>query len=614
MIILGINDGHSAGACVLRDGVIIAACEEERFTRRKNDLGFCPHAVEAVMAHAGICAGDIDHVAVSTRDLPYIAFALRKYPDWGVKEHLYEQEHYWKPKLSGRPVADYLEVMKDFVCLDKCFYDLSSLPADASPQQVRQVRRQGIANYLGVDPCILYFVDHHTCHAHHAYYSSPIRDDALVLTVDGFGDGCNASVGCVRNGRYERIAATDQCNLGRINALMTLLLSMKPAEEEYKVMGLAAYAKPHHVEEPYRIFRDTLCVDGLGFTYKNKVNDHYHYFLERLRPYRFDAIAGALQKYTEEILVTWCRNAVEYTGLNEVVIGGGVAQNIKACKAVGELDEVRNLYICPGAGDSSVMIGAAQRIYIEKSHRIPEPLSTAFLSTSFTEEDISAALEHPYVSEHFDVRDNVGPEEIADLLRRGQIVALMIGSSEFGPRALGHRSLIADPRSLQTVRRINETIKNRDFWMPFSPSILEERARDYLVNPKNLASPCMTMAFDSTELARRDIIAGLHPNDYTVRPQIVGRRTCPLYYGIIKAFERRTGVGAVLNTSFNIHGKPIVRTPLEAIEEVFTHPLVKLDYLLMNDTLLVRKTAGGLSGEDMQTAATAAGCNLESVS
>lgn len=590
MIILGINDGHEASACLLRDGHIIAACEEESFTRIKSYLGFPRQSITEVLRLGGVNARDIDHVAVGTMDFEYHSFVIKKYPYFNIPEFLFEQEHYWKPKLSGKPVDPYVKVMDRFIEMEGTGYDMKKLSPSATPADMRVLRAETLTSFLGVGYENIHFVDHHLCHAHHAYYSSPVREDALVLTIDGYGDHCNASVGFVKKGKYTRIFSTETCNLGRIYSFITLLLRMKPAQHEYKVMGLAAYAKPHMIEEPYQVFKKTLYVDGLDFKYHEKVYDHYEYFAERLTPYRFDAIAGALQRFTEELMVDWVRNAVAATGLGTVVMSGGVSLNIKACKLIGELPEVKDLFVCLGGGDASISIGAAQKIHSDLADAATlAPVPTPYLGASFSEADIEEALNDPFVKEHYDVIRGAAHKLVAELLQQGKVVAIMFDRMEFGPRALGHRSLIADPHNIHSVKRINDAIKNRDFWMPFAPSILAEREKDYIINPKGLRAPYMTLAFDTTEAAQKDLLAALHPNDFTARPQLITREANPDFYEIVKEFEKLTGIGGVLNTSFNIHGKPIVCKPIEAVKEIFEHPTVNLDYLLMNNTLLKRK-------------------------
>ena len=370
---------------------------------------------------------------------------------------------------------------------------------------------------------------------------------------------------------------------------LTLLLGMKPAEHEYKVMGLAAYSKEQYILGPLEVFRDTYKVEGLEFKIDRPIKNHYQYFKKRLEGFRFDAIAGALQAWTEELLCQFVSNWIEETGLNNVVFSGGVALNIKAGKKISELDCVQDIFIPVAGGDESTSLGAAQYVFCQLDQ--PENLkevTTPYISASFSEVDVEKALDHSFLQNKFLVERNVSDQKVAKLLSNGHVVGRMHGSMEFGPRALGHRSLLADPRSTSVVAKLNETIKNRDFWMPFTPSILDEYADKYLVNPKGLSSPYMTMAFESTAQAKIDLPAAMHAYDGSIRPQIVTEEFNADYYFLLKAFERETGIGGLLNTSFNIHGKPIVHRPIDVIEEVLMHELVDLKFVMINDILVSR--------------------------
>lgn len=591
MVIIGLQDGHGASVALLIDGKVIKIAEEERFSRIKGDSGFPVHAMNYIMDVYVEAIRKVDYVAVGYRDLPFAHFATKRYPYFGIKDFLIEEERYWIPTLLKEKKIDYLEVMKEYVDFSFSSYPLSSIKDPCNLEEVRRMRQSFIAEYLKISPEKVVFVDHHTCHAHHAYFSSPLREDVLILTMDGFGDGTNATVHVVGDdGRLKCLYRTDLCNIGRIYQYITLLLGMKPAEHEYKVMGLAPYAKEHSIKEPLKIFEATYYVEGLEFKIDKPIKNHYQYFKERLEGFRFDAIAGALQRYTENLLAEWTKNWIEYTGLRNVVFSGGVALNIKASKRMAELPELKNMFVCMGGGDESLAVGAAQYQFshVATPSRL-QPTTLPYLGAGFNEKDIKEALELPVIQKNYNVIGQVSYKDIAKLLADGNIVALMIGDMEFGPRALGHRSIIADPRDLKIIRAINEAIKNRDFWMPFTPSILEERAGDYLINPKGLTSPYMTIAFDTTGLARKDLAAAVHPYDLTIRPQLVTKEYSPEYYEIIKEFENLTGVGGVLNTSFNIHGKPIVYKPINAVEEVLSHESVYLKYVLFKDILIKRK-------------------------
>ncbi|MDB4668910.1 carbamoyltransferase [bacterium] len=606
MKILGIHDGHNASACIIVQGKIIRAIEEERFTRIKGDCGFPANAIKYILKELNITADDLDHVVFGTLDCSYILHATRRYPDYSVKDFLFEMEQYWRPFLAGEFNDDnsnsldedyntfkslkYLDVMVGYDRRDESVYPISKLIDPENILEKQLMRKNYLSKFLSYPVEKISFIDHHECHAMHAYYSSPFREDALILTADGIGDGVNASVNTIVNGKFKCIFKTNTCNIGRIYMLVTLILRMKPAEHEFKVMGMAPYAKDHMVEEVYRIFQDTIKVEGLDFIYKNKITNHFDYFSEKLDSFRFDAIAGGLQKWAEELLVKWTKNCIKNTGIKKLVFSGGTALNIKACKLIAELPEVDDFFSPFAGSDQSISIGAAQKYYYDnnKAEKLIYPKS-AYLGPGFDLADIEEVLNDSFVQKNFEIYHNVSPEDIALILIQGEIMGIMIGDSEFGPRALGHRSLIADPRTQDTVRKINKAIKNRDFWMPFTPSIIKERATDYLINPKNLKAPFMTVAFDSTIVARNEIIAGLHPEDFTVRPQIVDQKTCQKYYAIIKAFENKTGVGAVLNTSLNIHGKPIVLKPIDAVNDLLRSKAAELNYLLVEDVLLKRK-------------------------
>ncbi|MEE9604950.1 MAG: carbamoyltransferase C-terminal domain-containing protein [Candidatus Scalindua sp.] len=594
MKILGITDSHNSSACILENGNIIAACEEERFSRVKSDNGFPLQSVKVLLEEFNWSNKEIDYVAVSPTTFDYISFASKRYQKFGVKGFLAEQERFWEPVLEKGINVDYMEVLKEFIGEVTHIYPLSTLKDPSDPSECREMRLNSISKLLDIDKKKIIFVDHHMSHAFHAYFSSPFRKDCLCLTADSCGDNINATVNIIKNGRFKNILRTNTCNIARIYRLITLFLRMVPMSHEYKVMGLAAYAKKYAISHPYNVFKETLYVDGLDFKYKNGViKDHYEYFKKHLSAFRFDAIAGALQQYTEELLATWVRNAINHTGLHNVVFGGGVAQNVKAMQIISEMPEVKDIFVCSGTGDESLSIGAAQNTYYEMMKNYQErplqPLKNSYLGPSLNAGQIEEAISEPFIVKHYEIKRSVSEEDIAGLLSKGEAIGIMFGRMEFGPRALGHRSIIADPRDCAVVRKINDAIKNRDFWMPFAPSILQERAFDYIKNPKYLTAPYMTITFNTTSLARKEIIAAVHSSDFTTRPQIITEESHGRYYRIVKEFEKLTGVGAVLNTSFNIHGKPIVCKPIDVIKEILMDSNVFLKYILFDDVLLVRK-------------------------
>jgi carbamoyltransferase len=266
--------------------------------------------------------------------------------------------------------------------------------------------------------------------------------------------------------------------------------------------------------------------------------------------------------------------------------------NVKAMMHIAGLREVDELFVCPTPSDESLAIGAAYMVMHDAvkarggdPSKVLKPLPHAYLGPAPARDEIAAILREFAGDDRYRIHEKTDPATIASLLVQGKIVGRCAGRSEFGARALGNRSILADPRNIGVIRRINESIKSRDFWMPFAPSIKAERADDYLANRKGMRAPYMTMAFPTTPLAQKELTAGLHQADLTCRPQIVDRAQNVNYHEMITAFERLTGVGGVLNTSFNLHGEPIVQTPADAAR---VYRLSQLDALLL-ETALIEK-------------------------
>ena len=326
-----------------------------------------------------------------------------------------------------------------------------------------------------------------------------------------------------------------------------------------------------------------LCkVEGMRIVSKTRPEDLFSYLEEAWKVYRFDAIAGAVQAYTEEIACRLVKHIVRETGIRRFVIGGGIAMNIKMNKAISELEEVEELFVCGSSGDESLSIGGCYLLNSDQNSN--QPIPNPYLGYDISDE-IDQFDANSY-SNKFGVKTDVTFDQVASLLAKGDIVAVIRGRAEFGARALGNRSILANPSRREIVQQINEAIKNRDFWMPFALSILEERLDDYIFNPKRLQSPFMTISLVVRPENYAQIEAGTHPYDKTVRPQAVSKDTTPEYHSLITAFQNITGIPALLNTSFNLHGEPIVDTIADAVR---TFELSGLDHLLIEDKILLSK-------------------------
>lgn len=584
------------------DGRVLACVSEERLSRRKNDDVYPKLAIERCLAVAGLRSADLDVVAIAGERFDPKYVLCHRY-GYSVQDRLREQRDYWYPRMYQHRDVNYLDVFRDKLDLeqypgrwDEVIAFLRDRP-DAGAEEAnaffQRFRRDTVCGHLGIDAERVVFTHHHRTHTYYSYFGSPgSTESTLVLAADAFGDDMNAQVSLAEGGAIRVLSTSDRFNVARLYRSMTLLLGMKPDEHEYKLMGLAAYSKPQYYQGPLDVFRETMYVDGLGFAYRVTPPDLYVYFQQRLEGYRFDAVAGGLQRYAEEILTEWTRNCAAESQSRRVCFGGGVAMNVKAMMEVAKLPGVDVLSVCPSPGDESLAIGAcyvAMYDSLEGGENAGErlrPLDNAYLGPDLAADDIREAAE-AMAAEGYRVREQAGPGVIAGALAAGSIVGRCAGRSEFGARALGNRSILADPRDPGVVRRINEKVKSRDFWMPFAPSVLEERAAAYLVNPKRIAAPYMTIAFETTPLAHRDLPATLHQADLTARPQVLTPEANPSYHALITEFQQSTEVGALLNTSFNIHGEPIVQTAADAID-VFRRS--DLDALVLGDCFIEKRS------------------------
>ncbi len=572
MNVIGIHDGHNASACLIKNGELIAAIGEERLTRNKHQYGFPFKSIKKILEISNLSFKDIDRISMSTKTLPPRYFLTQRNSNFSIKDYWREQKEYWYPVLIEGKKAIYTEIFRHHIDNKKFPYNKNLIKNEDDHVGMWEARKNHVSQFFSIDKSKIDIHDHHNSHAAYGYCTSPLykKKPLLVFTIDGGGDNSNATVSiCNEDGEIDEISRSSNCNIGRIYRAMTLLLGMRPSDHEFKVMGLAAYNTKKHADFAYQVFKETLKVDGLGFDYKIKPKDHFFYFKEKLEGERFDSIAFGLQKRTEELICNWVSNAIAKTDIKDIVISGGVSQNIKANQKILELENVNSLYIPPGPGDESISIGSGFLSSIKLNNKYQNKSFcikfNPYCGSSYTDLEIKNFLSSLNKENwHFKESNN---KEIATLLSKGEIIArFSSGKMEFGARALGNRSILADPSSSQVIHYLNRLVKMRDFWMPFAPSILFERASDYLIDRKNNISKYMAISYESKKLALKHLPAGLHPFDKTSRAQIVCKNDNEEYHSLIKEFENITGIGALLNTSFNIHGEAIVESPKDAIK------------------------------------------------
>lgn len=597
MKILGISEGHNCTAAIMVNGKILACVSEERFSRLKNDGGYPKKAIDFCLQYAKVNPRDLDYIAFTGTEPQLWWNSLRNEALFSVDDHVREQYEYYKRFLiDGEALEEVMpkylaEVIKKKGNICK-YYDFSGLTIKdlLSPPLQIQIRKKTVINHLGVLEEKVKFIDHHLCHTAFAYFCSPDRDDnTLIITMDSSGDrGVNATLSLAKPNGVNKFYETTNCQWGRIYKYITLLLGMKLHEHEYKVMGLAPYANAKEAAKSYPIFDEILEVNGLKFEWKKKPKDLYFHFRERLEGHRFDGIAGSLQKKLEESVCQWVENVLKKTGAKTVVFGGGLAMNIKLNLAIAKLPGIEKIFIGPSPADESNAIGACCFTYHEHclsngiNYRDIYPIKDAYLGPEFDYNKFLEIIKNDKKSK-YKIIPNISDKDVAQLLADEKIVARCMGRMEFGARALGNRSILANPSKLDSVKKINNQIKHRDFWMPFACSIMEDQADRYLINEKKLRADYMTLGFETKEAAHTDLIAALHQEDMSSRPQIVYASQNQEYYNLLKEFHKLTGIGGVLNTSLNLHGHPIVCAPEDLLMVLDNSDL---EYVYIKDHLI----------------------------
>ena len=547
---------HDAGACLLQDGSLVAAAEEERFTRRKHDSGFPSHAIQYCLAQGGIRADQLDYVAYYEK--PFLKFERI------LHSYIATFPRAWRAFLQAIPVWLRQKLWIKYLIRE-------------------QLRYKGP----------LVFVDHHLSHAASAYFVSPFQEAAL-LTVDGVGEWTTAARGYASG---NNIQLTHEIHyphsLGLLYSAFTAHLGFEVNDGEYKVMGMAPYGQPSYYDQVRRLI--DLREDGsfaLDMSYFG-----YHYSMrtlnERFRRLFGDPRAGeasleqryadqaaSIQKVLEEAMVNAARALHRDTGSDNLCMAGGVALNCVANARVLEQSGFRHLFVQPAAGDSGGCVGAATYLnYALLGNERSYVMNDACLGPSYSVEHIRSFLDgHSIAYTEYPAPEMV--RVVAQLLAAGNVVGWFQGRMEFGPRALGSRSILADPRDPAMKDVLNEKIKHREQFRPFAPAVLREAVPDYFEFEGD--APFMLLVA-RVRPEKKDVIPAVTHVDGTARLQTVTREHNGIYYDLIAEFGRLTGVPIIINTSFNVRGEPIVCTPEEAYN-CFTH--TDMDYLALGSCLV----------------------------
>ena len=595
MKILAITLEKCSGCAVLIDDKIVFSTSEERYSRIKSDSSFPRNSINDALSFSGLRGADFDKVIICGNRLSLLAPLMNEYSTFSVNDQIRAMEEYWYPNLVLGKNESFLEVFKDKINLEQFpfnteigkKFDIFKLHNPYTEEDGRNVSnffKQTIASLLEIEQEKIIHMEHDWCHAAYAFYGSPIRDDnTLIVTADAWGDDLSGtlSVYSKEKGQIERVKEYNHKDfqLARIYRYTTLVLKMLANEHEYKVMGLASYYNGPVIEKVEKVFDKMLQNDGLEFIFNKDVLDIYDYLKNNLKNFRFDHIAAGLQSFTEKILVNWFSSAISKYNANSVVFSGGVSMNVKANMKISQIPKIEKFFVCGAGTDETLPIGTCYH-WAEMNGIQPKPLDTLYLGSNavYDEKDVSSLSQ--YTIKKFN-----SEEQILEQILENKIIAVCRGRMEMGQRALGNRSIIADPRTRFNVEKINNSIKKRDFWMPFAPVILSEYQDLLIENPKGIDSPFMTIAFETKD-GKNKFPAAVHQADGTARAQLLKKEQNPILWNLIFKFYEKTGIPALLNTSFNLHGEPIVRTIQDALR-VFDKS--ELEVLWLDEHIIEKK-------------------------
>jgi len=575
MRILGISDGQTSGAAVIEDGRILAALNEERIARVKLARGFPWQSVQEVLALTRTAPGEIAAVAVAQIDMEFRE-EVAEWPGWFEARRSDVNLHSRFFRMASR----FGGLAPAVPGLPWAYYKLRT--------PVYRRRRHRIGQILAAEFGIhapLQFVHHHYAHAASAYFTSSF-DDALVVSMDGGGDGHCAHVYSVRGGRFERLDAADSYDsLGNYYAYVTALCGFKAKRHEGKITGLA----PRGVPAYRRLLESMIACENGRLVNRGRVL--FDQALETIRTrlpadWAMEDLAASIQVVAEDVSRAYISHWVRKTGHRNVALAGGLFANVRINEEIHRLPEIQQTFVHPGMSDEGLAVGAAlavdgDRLLRDGRRRQPRPLETVYLGNEYTDQEIADVIAAAGLETRHCPRDLEG--EVARKLAEGAVVARFSGRMEYGPRALGNRSILYQPGDPSVNDWLNELLKRTEF-MPFAPSALWEEAERLFAGSDGARDTArfMTMTFHCTPWMA-DRCAGVVHVDNTARPQLVRRDDNPSYYRVVDEYRKRTGVPVIINTSFNMHEEPIVRSPQDAVRAFLDSAL---DYLAIGSFLV----------------------------
>lgn len=561
---------HDSAATLIRDGKIIAAAEEERFSRKKHDNGFPTHAIDFCMSKGKITADHLDYVVFYEK--PFVKF-----------------ERIILSTLQTWPHghAQFREGMLNWL-------------------KTKMWIASQISKKLGIDQDKILFSDHHMSHAASAFLCSPF-EEAAIVTIDGVGEWTTATIG-VGEGNQVKILKEMKFphSVGLLYSVYTAFLGFEVNEGEYKVMGMAPYGQPKYADKVWKTVTmnedGSIALNTEYFKFHRSENQSYsERFVElfgkprdpkakeEVEQYYAD-VAASIQKVTEDIMIKIVEYAKKLTGKKNLCMAGGVVLNSKANGLIMQRKIFDDIFIQPAAGDSGGSMGAALYVYHTLlGNKKRHTLTNAYHGEEYSRKDIKEFLENQKIKHQYIPNESELFENVAGKIKAGNVVGWFQGRFEWGPRALGNRSIVADARKAEMKDIVNRKIKFREPFRPFAPSVLVDSADKFfeISNPEKHYPARFMLYVVPVRERMKTVVPAITHVDGTARLQTVYKEETPKYYGLIEKFGELTGVDTVLNTSFNLKGEPIVNTPENAFS---TFSRSEMDVLVL-ENFIVEKTA-----------------------
>ncbi|MBN1694513.1 hypothetical protein JW879_03820 [candidate division WOR-3 bacterium] len=565
MLILGIWDGHDSGISILKDNKILFSINEERLSRRKLEIAFPEKSIEYALNYLGLKKEDIEIISFSTSE-----FAKTL---WRALPFL--KENYYLLRRRKKNYSSLDSFKRGFK------YKATELQLDPLSKSISKSLINKKLKKLGFNNFKLFIHDHHLCHAASAAFTSGF-EKALVITIDGIGDTLSGTINTLENSKLERIKTiSGKDSFGIFFEHVTNLMNMRELEDEGKVMALANYALK--IEDEENPLLDFFEIDGMEVKVKYGSLKTSGELKKIFWKFPSEQFAYMAQRTLEIKITELIRNAVKETGLNKICLAGGTCSNIKVNMLIKNLPEVEDVYVFPHMGDGGLAMGSAMVTNYELNGISKYDFKDVYFGPRFSNDYIKIVLDRNKPKDIKYKYVNEIEKEVAKIIFEGNIVLWFQGRMEYGPRALGNRSILAPPHSEEIKNELNLVQKKRVWYQPFCPTMLLDDAKEILEDLKGTPNKFMTMGY-MVKKDKQKLVKGVINIDGSCRPQIITDYTSR-YARLLSEYKKLTGTGIILNTSFNLHGEPLVCSPEDALS---TFSRTKAKYLVLENYLLIK--------------------------